>query len=72
MYHDVFPGVLELERSTADVFQPLPFHFIEITHLLFVNARDTFGDDAYKVPSHKLRPSTAYIGDGKEWHFKFI
>ncbi|KAK9811560.1 hypothetical protein WJX72_005917 [[Myrmecia] bisecta] len=41
--------VLELERSTAQVFQPLPFHYIETSRLLLENARDTFGENAYQV-----------------------
>ncbi|KDD73094.1 hypothetical protein H632_c2544p0, partial [Helicosporidium sp. ATCC 50920] len=32
--------VLNLERQEASVFQPLPFHYIEIAHFLFTGDRD--------------------------------
>ena len=42
--------VLEAERSTAAVFQPLPFRYLEISHLLLKDANDTFApDEFYKV-----------------------
>ena len=41
--------VEELERDRSDAFQPLPFHYVEIAHLLFTHAKDTFGGDFYRV-----------------------
>lgn len=39
----------ELERDRSDAFQPLPFHYIELAHMLFTHAKDTFGGDFYRV-----------------------
>ena len=39
----------ELERDRSDAFQPLPFHYIEIAHLLFTHAKDAFAGDFYRV-----------------------
>lgn len=33
-------AVLALERQDASAFQPLPFHYIEIAHLLFTAGTD--------------------------------
>ncbi|KAK9808298.1 hypothetical protein WJX73_009235 [Symbiochloris irregularis] len=41
--------VEELERDRSDAFQPLPFHYLEIAHMLFTHAKDTFGGNFYKV-----------------------
>ena len=43
-------GVLEAERSTAAVFQPLPFRYLEVAHVLLTDAKDSFvADEYYKV-----------------------
>ena len=43
-------GVLEAERSTAAVFQPLPFRYLEIAHVLLTDAKDSFSaEEYYKV-----------------------
>ncbi|KAL7214872.1 hypothetical protein ACSBR1_027118 [Camellia fascicularis] len=36
--------VLEAERDSQKTFQPLPFHFVEISRLLFDHARDDIAD----------------------------
>jgi hypothetical protein len=38
-------GVLAADRRTGDVFEELPFHYLEIAHLLFTHAKDSFGAD---------------------------
>ena len=40
--------ILEKERETAAVFQELPFHYVEIAHVLLRHARDCF-EDLYRV-----------------------
>ena len=43
-------GVLEAERSTAAVFQPLPFRYLEVAHVLLNDAKDSFSaEEYYKV-----------------------
>ncbi|KAK3013297.1 hypothetical protein RJ639_008217 [Escallonia herrerae] len=42
--------VLEAERDSLDLFQPLPFHYVEISRLLFDHARDDI-PDVYLVRS---------------------
>lgn len=42
--------VLEAERSTAAVFQPLPLRYLEVSHVLLKDAKDTFpSEEYYKV-----------------------
>ena len=48
--------VEELERDRSDAFQPLPFHYIEIAHMLCTHAKDTFGGDFYRV-----HPAVQYV-----------
>ncbi|KAL2895580.1 DNA replication complex GINS protein PSF2, partial [Bienertia sinuspersici] len=36
--------VLEAERESPKEFQPLPFHYVEISRLLFYHARDDIPD----------------------------
>ena len=43
------PGVLDDERSRAEVFQELPFHYVEIAHILLTQSKDTFGDSLHQV-----------------------
>jgi hypothetical protein len=43
------PDVLDEERSSSAAFYPLPFHYIEIAHLLFQYCRDGFGPDFEEV-----------------------
>jgi len=45
---DRLTQVLEAERESPREFQPLPFHYIEISKLLFDHARDDISD-AYLV-----------------------
>jgi len=47
---DRLTQVLEAERESSREFQPLPFHYIEISKLLFDHARDDISD-AYLVRS---------------------
>lgn len=47
---DRLTQVLEAERESPREFQPLPFHYIEISKLLFDHARDDISD-AYLVRS---------------------
>ena len=42
-------GILDEEKSTAAVFQPVPFHYLEIAKVLFAEAKDCFGADMLKV-----------------------
>ena len=44
--------MLEAERSTAAVFQPLPLRYLEVAHVLLKDAKDTFAADEY----WKVRP----------------
>jgi GINS complex subunit 2 len=41
--------VFEDERQNRGVFQPLPFHYVEIATLLLRDAKDTFGESLYNV-----------------------
>jgi len=41
--------LLDEEKSTAAVFQPVPFHYLEIAKVLFAEAKDCFGADMLKV-----------------------
>ncbi|CAK9135619.1 unnamed protein product [Ilex paraguariensis] len=47
---DKLTQLLEAERDTERVFQPLPFHYVEISRLLFDHARDDI-PDIYMVKS---------------------
>jgi GINS complex subunit 2 len=47
---DRLTQVLDAERESPKEFQPLPFHYIEISKLLFDHARDDISD-AYLVRS---------------------
>ena len=49
--------MLDDERSRAEVFQELPFHYLEIAHILLTQTKDTFGDSL-----HQARPSTRATG----------
>lgn len=40
---------LDQEKNTAAVFQRLPFHYLEISKILFVHAKEAFGTDLLKV-----------------------
>ena len=42
-------ALLDEEKSTAAVFQPVPFHYLEIAKVLFAEAKDCFGADMLKV-----------------------
>ena len=44
--------VLEAEQNHQAVFQPLPFHYIEISKLLLSQAKDTFGEADENVTYH--------------------
>ena len=48
----------EQERDTAAVFQELPFHYVEIAHILLRHAKDCFSD-LYKVLGVPLPGSSA-------------
>lgn len=41
---DNLTKVLEAERESPRVFEPLPFHYVEISRLLFDHARDDISD----------------------------
>ena len=48
--HAMGADVLEAERSTAAVFQPLPFQYLEVAHVLLNDAKDSFtAEEYYKV-----------------------
>ncbi|KAL3701747.1 hypothetical protein R1sor_019769 [Riccia sorocarpa] len=56
--------VLELERESSQEFQPLPFHYVEVSRLLLDNARDdlvdvymvqTLIEDIRNVRFHKVQ-----------------
>ena len=44
-----YAGVLEDERNRPETFQELPLHYMEIAHLLFTYAKDSFGADLVQV-----------------------
>ena len=46
--------VLEEERSRPETFQELPLHYMEIAHLLFTYAKDSFGADLVQVTLDRL------------------
>lgn len=48
MHPDKLQELYDQERDTAAVFQELPFHYIEIAHLLLRHAKDCFSE-LYKV-----------------------
>ncbi len=41
---DRLKEVLEEEKQTQDIFQPMPFHYVEISQLLLTNAWDDFAN----------------------------
>ena len=43
--------VYDEERQNRGVFQPLPFHYIEVATVLFRDAKDTFGENLYRTQS---------------------
>ena len=48
-----YADVLEAERNRPETFQELPLHYMEIAHLLFTYAKDSFGVDLVQVtPTH--------------------
>ena len=51
--------VLHREKSTAAVFQPVPFHYLEIAKVLFAEAKACFGGDLVKVQSISIRAMAA-------------
>lgn len=44
-----YADVLEDERNRPEAFQELPLHYMEIAHLLFTYAKDSFGADLVQV-----------------------
>jgi GINS complex subunit 2 len=40
---------LSLERSSPNSFQPIPFHYLELSAALFKHAPDAFGDSTARV-----------------------
>ena len=51
--------VLHQEKSTAAVFQPVPFHYLEIAKVLFAEAKACFGPDLVKVQGTSIRATAA-------------
>ena len=47
--------VLQQEKSTAAVFQPVPFHYLETAKVLFAEAKACFGPDLVKVQGISIR-----------------
>lgn len=56
-------GVLEKERDTAMVFEPLPYHYLEVAHLLFTYAKDSFGADLVQARFPVFSPAAAGWGE---------
>ncbi|CAL8469284.1 g8825 [Coccomyxa elongata] len=46
---EALQDALDQEKNTAAVFQRLPFHYLEISKILFVHAKEAFGTDLLKV-----------------------
>ena len=46
--------VLEEERNRPEAFQALPLHYMEVAHLLFTYAKDSFGADLVQVTLKRL------------------
>ena len=40
---------LDQEKNTAAVFHRLPFHYLEISRILFLHAKEAFGTELLKV-----------------------
>ena len=51
--------VLHQEKSTAAVFQPVPFHYLETAKVLFAEAKACFGPDLVKVQGISIRAMVA-------------
>lgn len=51
-------AILDEERSTAAVFQPVPFHYLEIAKVLFAETKECFGADMLKVCTVLLQSCT--------------
>jgi hypothetical protein len=68
----VLAGVLEEEKRDSFVFQPVPFYYIEIAHVLLNQATDEFGADWYKVCSASFLAAHSYshccCSNGTELH----
>ena len=59
--------VLHQEKSTAAVFQPVPFHYLEIAKVLFAEAKACFGPDLVKVQGFSIRPRLPHICLHANW-----
>ena len=46
---DALDETLSLERSSPSTFQPLPFHYLELSAALFKHAPEAFGDSTARV-----------------------
>ena len=44
------------------VFEPLPYHYLEVAHLLFTYAKDSFGADLVQARSPVCSPTAAGWG----------
>ena len=51
--------VLHQEKSTAAIFQPVPFHYLESAKVLFAEAKACFGPDLVKVQGISIRAMAA-------------
>lgn len=46
---DRLQELYDQERSMAAIFQPVPYHYIEISRLLLMFAKDSFGSDFHRT-----------------------
>ena len=51
IYNACLAELYDQERSMAAIFQPVPYHYIEISRLLLMFAKDSFGSDFHRVGS---------------------
>ncbi len=47
----VCAGLYDEERTTPAVFQPVPYHYIEVSRQLLMFAKDCFGANFHRVRS---------------------
>lgn len=64
MHAQMLAAMLEEEKSAPQYFQPLPFYYIEIAKLLFLNSVDSFGEDFLEVSEDS---NSLVISSGPDW-----
>lgn len=60
-------GLYEQERLIAAGFQPIPYHYIEVSRLLLMFAKDSFGNSFHRVRSSHPQSSVRHHFTSLSW-----